>query len=146
GMGCGRARLLGDRGHAVMVADVATGLTPVGAAQLADVVVVSVPIEITEQVIREIGPHVREHALLMDVTSVKEGPLAAMMASTRASVVGTHPMFGPNVHSLQGQRVVLCAGRGEEWHGWLKRAFTARGLAVTDATAEQHDRAMAVVQ
>ena len=146
GMGRAMARLFGDLGHAVMVADVDTELTAVEAAQLADVVVVSVPIELTEQVIREVGPHVREDALLMDVTSVKEGPLAAMMASTKASVVGTHPMFGPNVHSLQGQRVVLCAGRGEEWQGWLRRAFTARGLSVTDATAEQHDRAMAVVQ
>jgi len=146
GMGRVMARLFEDLGNAVMIADVDTELTPVEAAKLADVVVVSVPIEVTEQVIREVGPHVREDALLMDVTSIKEGPLRAMMESTRASVVGTHPMFGPSVHSLQGQRVVVCAGRGERWEGWLRRAFGARGLSVTDATAEQHDRAMAVVQ
>ncbi len=146
GMGRAMARLFGDLGHAVMVADLDTELTPEEAAALADVVVVSVPIADTEQVIRAIGPHVREDALLMDVTSVKEGPLRAMMESTRASVVGTHPMFGPNVHSLQGQRVVLCSGRGAKWEDWLRRMLVARGLVVTDATAEQHDRAMAVVQ
>ncbi len=146
GMGRAMARLFGDLGHAVMVADVDTELTPKEAASIADVVVVSVPIAATEDVIREIGPHVREDALLMDVTSVKEGPLAAMLASTRASVVGTHPMFGPNVHSLQGQRVVVCAGRGEAWDAWLRRMLSARGLVVTDATAAQHDRAMAIVQ
>lgn len=146
GMGRAMARLFGDLGHAVMIADVDTELSPKEAAALADVVVVSVPIAMTEPVIREVGPHVREDALLMDVTSVKEAPLAAMLASTRASVVGTHPMFGPNVHSLQGQRVVVCPGRGEAWEAWLRRMLSARGLVVTDATAAQHDRAMAVVQ
>lgn len=146
GMGRAMARLFGDLGHAVMIADVDTELSPKEAAALADVVVVSVPIAMTEQVIREVGPHVREDALLMDVTSVKEAPLAAMLASTRASVVGTHPMFGPSVHSLQGQRVVVCPGRGDAWEAWLRRMLSARGLVVTDATAAQHDRAMAVVQ
>lgn len=146
GMGRCMARLFGDLGHAVMIADVDTELTPREAAALADVVVISVPIDSTERVIGELGPHVREDALLMDVTSVKEAPLRAMLASTKASVVGTHPMFGPNVHSLQGQRVVLCAGRGEEWESWLRRMLSARGLIVTDASAEQHDRAMAIVQ
>lgn len=149
GMGRLMARTFGDLGHAVMIADLDTDLTGVEAAKHADVVVVSVPIEVTEDVIREIGPHVRQDALLMDVTSVKQGPLEAMLAATEksgASVVGTHPMFGPSVHSLQGQRVVLCSGRGEAWERWLRKQLLARGLDVTDARAEQHDRAMAVVQ
>ncbi|MBX3272115.1 MAG: bifunctional chorismate mutase/prephenate dehydrogenase [Sandaracinaceae bacterium] len=146
GMGRLMARLFGDLGHAVMIADLDTDLSPAEAAKHADVVVIAVPIEVTERVIAEVGPHVREDALLMDVTSVKERPLAAMLRSTKASVVGTHPMFGPNVHSLQGQRVVVCSGRGETWEAWLRRQLRARGLEITDATAEQHDRAMAVVQ
>jgi chorismate mutase/prephenate dehydrogenase len=146
GMGRCMARLFGDLGHAVMIADVDTDLRPAEAAALADVVVVSVPIEVTEEVIREIGPHVREDALLMDVTSVKEGPLTAMLEATEASVVGTHPMFGPSVHSMQGQRVVICSGRGEAWEAWLRQMLSARGLVITDADAAQHDRAMAVVQ
>ncbi len=146
GMGRAMARLFGDLGHAVMISDVDTELKPEVAAASADVVVISVPIERTEEVIRAVGPHVRDDALLMDVTSVKERPLRAMLASTKASVAGTHPMFGPNVHSLQGQRVVVCAGRGEAWEHWLRRMLSARGLVVTDASAEQHDRAMAVVQ
>ena len=139
-------RLFGDLGHRVLVSDVDTELTPAAAAGAADVTVVSVPIDVTEQVIREIGPHVREDALLMDVTSVKAAPVAAMLASTRASVLGTHPMFGPGVHTLQGQRVVLCRGRGDAWADWVSHAFTARGLVVTEATPEAHDRAMSVVQ
>jgi chorismate mutase/prephenate dehydrogenase len=93
-----------------------------------------------------VGPHVREDALLMDVTSVKQAPLDAMLEATRGSVLGTHPMFGPRVHTLQGQRVVLCRGRGDAWADWVARALAARGLVVTECTADAHDRAMAIVQ
>ena len=109
-------------------------------------VVVSVPIDATEPVIRAIGPRLRDDALLMDVTSIKEAPVAAMLASTRASVVGTHPMFGPNVHSLQGQRVVVCRARGDEWANWVARMLQARGLMVQETTPAHHDRIMSVVQ
>jgi chorismate mutase/prephenate dehydrogenase len=140
------ARMFGELGHRVSIADVATELTPERAAASADVVVISVPIARTIEVIDKLAPHVRQDALLLDVTSVKQAPLAAMLRGTRASVVGTHPMFGPGVHTLQGQRVVLCRGRGDEWFAWLQQMLDARGLTVTEASAAEHDRAMALVQ
>ncbi len=146
-MGSVMARLFRELGHRVLVADTASGaLSNVEAAAAADVVVVSVPIDATEAVIREVGPHVRAEGLLADVTSIKREPVRAMLEATRASVVGTHPMFGPAVHSLQGQRVVLCRARGDAWAEWLRRTFAARGLVVTEATPDEHDAAMAVVQ
>lgn len=140
------ARLFGDLGHRLLIVDTDTALTAADAAAAADVTVISVPIDRTEAVIREVGPQVREDALLMDVTSLKEAPVRAMLESTRGSVVGTHPMFGPSVHTLQGQRVVLCRARGDRWADWVAHTLTARGLVITETTPEQHDRAMAVVQ
>ncbi len=145
-MGRCMAGLFGDLGHAVMIADLDTPLTPVEAAAAADVVVISVPIDVTVDVIRQIGPHVRPDALLMDVTSLKTGPLRAMLEHSRGSVVGTHPLFGPSVHSLQGQRVVLTPGRGADWLGWVRTMLAARGLVLVETTPEEHDRVMAVVQ
>lgn len=146
GMGGSLERLFGDLGHQVLIADLDTELTPVQAAARADTVIVSVPIDVTEEVIRQVGPHVRPDGLLMDVTSIKASPLATMLASTEASVVGTHPMFGPGVHTFQGQRVVVCPGRGDAWLGWVEQMLRARGLVVTRAEPAEHDRAMAVVQ
>lgn len=140
------ARLFADLGHRVLIADVDTDVRATEAAAAADVVVISVPIDATDAVIREVGPHVRTDALLMDVTSVKEAPMRAMLESTSASVLGTHPMFGPSVHTLQGQRVVLCRGRGDAWADWIAQTFVARGLVITETTPQQHDRAMSVVQ
>lgn len=140
------ARLFADLGHRVLIADMGTELRATEAAAAADVTIVSVPIDVTDAVIREVGPHVREDALLMDVTSVKEEPLRAMLASCRGSVLGTHPMFGPSVHTLQGQRVVLVRGRGDAWADWVAQNLVARGLVITETTATAHDRAMSVVQ
>jgi len=140
------ARLFGDLGHRLLVVDTDTVLRAEEAAAAADVTVISVPIDRTDVVVRTVGPHVRPEALLMDVTSLKAAPMQAMLESTRASVVGTHPMFGPSVHTLQGQRVVLCRGRGDAWADWVARSLTARGLVITETSAEHHDRVMSVVQ
>jgi chorismate mutase/prephenate dehydrogenase len=145
-IGARLAQVFEELGHAVLIADVDTELTPEQAAARADVTLVAVPIAVTEEVIRRVGPHVPASGLLMDVTSVKTAPIEAMLAATEASVLGTHPMFGPGVHSLQGQRVVLCKGRGDDWADWVRTVFRARGLVITEATPEEHDRAMALVQ
>lgn len=140
------ARIFADLGHNVIVSDIGTSVSARDAAAASDVVVISVPIDVTESVIRDVGPHVREHGLLMDVTSVKTAPVAAMLESTTASVVGTHPMFGPSVHTLQGQRVVVCRARGDAWGDWVSQSLGARGLVITETSPEQHDRVMSVVQ
>jgi chorismate mutase/prephenate dehydrogenase len=145
-MGGAMARLFADIGHAVMIADLDTPLSPEEAARTADVVVISVPIDVTVEVIRNLGPLVRKDALLVDVTSVKTAPVRAMLEYSKASVVGTHPLFGPSVHSLQGQRVAVVPGRGEAWTRWLCDALESRGLVLVETTAEAHDSAMAVVQ
>ena len=146
GMGRSLRALFNDLGHQVLIADLHTELTPSDAARQSDVVIISVPIRETRQVIEQIGPLLRPEALLMDVTSIKTDPVDAMLSSTRASVVGTHPMFGPGVNTYQGQRVVLCRGRGEEWFQWVRQMLVARGLVITEASAEEHDSMMAIVQ
>lgn len=139
-------QLFQDLGHTVQSLDLDSKHSAQELVPSADVVVISVPIAVTESVIRQVGPLVRADALLMDVTSIKAAPLQAMLESTPASVIGAHPMFGPGAASLNGQRVVLCRGRGDAWHEWLAASMRARGLVITEASAEEHDRAMALVQ
>jgi prephenate dehydrogenase len=146
GMGRSLDTLFTDLGHEVLSADLDTELRPAEAAATADVVIISVPIRETRSVIEELGPRVRRDALLMDVTSIKTDPMDAMLTSTEASVLGTHPMFGPGVNTYQGQRVVICPGRGDAWHDWALQMFTARGLVITEATPAEHDSMMAIVQ
>ncbi len=146
GMGRSLNTLFSDLGHEVLSADLETPLRPEDVAATADVVIISVPIRETRSVIERLGPSVRKDALLMDVTSIKTEPMNAMLASTEASVLGTHPMFGPGVNTYQGQRVVICPGRGDAWLDWARQMFTARGLVITETTPSEHDSMMAIVQ
>ena len=140
------AAMFADLGHRVLIVDTDTELTASDAAAVSDVVVISVPIDRTEAVIREVGPRVRREALLTDLTSIKQGPVTAMLESTSASVVGMHPMFGPSVHTFQGQRVVLCRARGDAWADWLSHTLTSHGMVITETRPDQHDRVMSIVQ
>lgn len=146
GMGRWFVRFFRDLGHEVLEADLMTALRPVEAAAAAECTLISVPMDRVGEVIAAVGPHVPESGLLCDVTSLKGETVAAMLASTRASVLGMHPLFGPGATERSGHRMVLCAGRGEAWEqrmrGWLSEA----GLVLLSSSPEAHDAMMAVVQ
>jgi prephenate dehydrogenase len=145
-MGRWFARFFASQGLKVLVADLDTPETPQELARRADVVIVSVPIPKVKEVIEAVAPHLRPEAALMDLTSVKQAPMRAMLASFPGEVVGTHPLFGPGADSLTGQTMVLCPGRGERWFNWLKGLLIDAGARVKVTTAAEHDRLMAVVQ
>ncbi len=148
-MGRFLGRVLESLGHEVLAASESTALTPAEAAARADLTVVSVPIGVTVDVIRAVGPHVRPGCGLADLTSLKAGPVRAMLEATErsgADVVGAHPLFGPGVPDLNRQVVVLCPGRGERWAAWLRAALEGQGAVVRVTTPEEHDRLMAVIQ
>jgi prephenate dehydrogenase len=111
-----------------------------------DVVVISVPIAETVRVIREIGPLVSEDGLLMDLASLKKGPVEAMLKYSRAQVVGIHPLFGPEIKSNSGLRVAICPGRGERGLKWITDIFFVEGFKVTVLEPEEHDRMMGLIQ
>jgi len=135
-----------DRGLAVLTADVDTPQTPQEVAALADVVMLSVPIPNVVAIIQDIAPHVQPEAVLMDITSVKQRPVDAMLKAFAGEVVGTHPLFGPQEKSIADRTMVLCPGRGERWLTWLKDLLEGAGARVKVTSATEHDRMMAVVQ
>jgi prephenate dehydrogenase len=110
------------------------------------VVIVAVPIAATLDVIHEAGPLLPEDALLMDLTSLKEEPVRAMLAASRTEVIGCHPLFGPDVPSMNGQNIVLCPVRGGAWLGFMQGIFVKNGARITVTAPAEHDRMMALIQ
>jgi len=139
-------RFFAAQGLEVLVADVDTQPSPQEVARQADLVVLSVPIPKVGQVVRDLAPHIRSEAALMDLTSVKQAPMTAMLAEFTGEVVGTHPLFGPGAKTIVDQTVVLCPGRGERWFNWLKELLEGAGARVKITSPTQHDRLMSVVQ
>ncbi len=146
GMGRLFAGVFARAGHVVTVSGRHAGPAPEDLARACDVVVVSVPIAATAEVIRRVGPAMASDALLTDLTSLKVAPVREMLAAASCEVVGMHPLCGPQVSSLAQQNVVLCPGRGEQGLAWLRDLLTAEGASVVTATPEIHDERMAVVQ
>ena len=87
----------------------------------AGLVVVTVPIHLTEGVIAKLG-NLPSDCILCDLTSIKSKPLQAMMNMHQGPVVGLHPMFGPDVPSLAKQVIVYSDGRGAESYHFIKFA------------------------
>jgi prephenate dehydrogenase len=110
------------------------------------VVIVSVPIKVTSQVIRQVGPLMPEESLLTDLTSFKEKPVKAMLKFSRSEVIGLHPLFGPRIKSITGHGMVICPARGEKWLPWIKNIFLKHKAAVIETNPRQHDKWMALVQ
>lgn len=115
-----------------------------------DVVIISVPINITEQVIAEVAPLMKAGSLLMDLTSLKTGPTRAMQkhAPSDVEILGTHPMFGPTIPSLHGQRFILTPinDRCQKWFPIIREMLEDNGAHIVIVEPEEHDRFVSVVQ
>lgn len=146
GIGRWFARCFRKEGHPVHVAGRHEGMSLPELAARCRIVIVSVPIAATTDVIRQVGPLLPDDSLLMDFTSLKEEPVREMLDATGAEVVGCHPLFGPDCLSLEGQNIILCPGRGKSWLAWLEAFFAERGARVTLTSPKEHDRMMSLVQ
>ncbi|MDU6412042.1 MAG: bifunctional chorismate mutase/prephenate dehydrogenase [Yersiniaceae bacterium] len=111
----------------------------------AGMVIVSVPIHLTEQVIARL-PALPADCILVDLASVKNRPLQAMLAVHEGPVLGLHPMFGPDVGSLAKQVVVYCDGREPDAYQWLLEQLQVWGARLHRISAVEHDQNMAFIQ
>lgn len=113
----------------------------------ADLLLLSVPATAMDEVLELAAPFLEPPQILMDIVSVKMLPLASMLRHYAGPVVGTHPLFGPN--PPEDTRVALMPGRpGRDGAACRAVADWMRtlGFEPFETTAEEHDRAAAVIQ
>ena len=138
--------VLERHGFEVRVSGRKTELTNRQLAEESDLVMVSVPIRSTVGVIGEIAPLLGKDQLLCDLTSLKAGPVKAMLES-EAQVLGMHPLFGPTVPSLRNQTVILTPARcGTLFCSRVPGILREEGADLVIMDPEAHDRLMAVIQ
>ncbi|UGV40603.1 prephenate dehydrogenase [Methanococcoides orientis] len=116
----------------------------------ADVVVITVPIDITARVIKETAPKMKPGSLIMDLTSIKAEPVNTMReyAPEGVEILGTHPMFGPSIPTLQGQIVIMSPtkGRCDKWFPIMHDLFEQSGAHIEIIDPQEHDQFVSVVQ
>jgi len=117
----------------------------------ADVLILSTAISSIEEVLRNIAPHVKEGALVMDCCSVKVWPVEKMeeILPPETEILGTHPMFGPDSgkNGIKGLPLVFSPVRiSPENEAYWRERFTSLGLDVRVMTPDEHDREAAFTQ
>jgi chorismate mutase/prephenate dehydrogenase len=145
-------------GHSLVVSDAASGQMGsslesqeitivsgnVAAVEDADVVIISVPIENTKEIINEVVQHMKEKAVLCEISSVKGKTPMTLQESAVHNVrpLCIHPLFGPGV-SFQTKKIVLLPiiDSDSELH-LVHTLFPDCQVVIT--TPEIHDRAMAL--
>lgn len=134
---CARvARQLGSR-YAGMVSSV----------KGADLVLISVTPQAFESVARKIGPSIAPGQAVIDITSVKAAPVGAMHRHMgHATVLGTHPMFGPT-YEAEGQNFVLTPTNAAErrFASSLAAYLKAKGFKVVVMSPAEHDKMIGVM-
>lgn len=123
--------------------------TPETLIERCDVLLFCTPIRQTPAIIADYiacAAGREKHQLWLDITSVKNEPVTAMLRS-EAEVVGLHPMTAaPKAPTLKGRVMVVCEARLQHWRGWFDSFLTALQAQCVASTPERHDRIMALVQ
>ena len=119
-----------------------------GLANISDMVIISVPIQHTEDVIREVAPFMKDGSVMIDVTSVKEGPSRTMaeVLGENVEYIPTHPVFGPRTTDLNNQVIVLTADKKGKWYDKVYKYLKSKNMRIIETSAEKHDFMMSIVQ
>ncbi|MGO9411910.1 MAG: prephenate dehydrogenase/arogenate dehydrogenase family protein [Spirochaetia bacterium] len=129
------------------------GVTRVGEDELLSlpVIILCVAISAIEEVLKRTGARLSPGALVMDTCSVKTHPVDLMqrLLPEAVSVLGTHPMFGPDSarNGVRGLPLILCPARvSDSQTAQWREFFTSMGLAVSVMSPDEHDREAAFTQ
>jgi len=122
--------------------------TNVAAVKKADVILLSVPIDNFEAVIKQICPYTRPEQVIIDITSIKKSPVEIMHKHIKQGLtLGVHPMFGPGATDIANQNFVLTPTNKNEraLAQKVREYLETRGARVTLMTPHQHDEMMSVI-
>ena len=146
GMGSLYTRIARQSGHKIYEIDKHNWHELEEIAPKLDLAIVTVPINVTVEVIDRLAPKLKSDTILADFTSNKSEPLDAMQQAHAGPVLGLHPMHGPDVDNLSKQLMVVCPAKDAEASQWVIEQAQLWGMRVIEADSEKHDHVMNMVQ
>jgi prephenate dehydrogenase len=128
--------------------DIACTMDNNAAIEGAEYIVLSVPIDSFEGVVKEIGGNVQPGQAVIDITSTKEFPVNQMHRHIKEGLVlGAHPLFGPGASNLANKNFILTPTNEEEaaLADRVSEFIEERDGRVTVMTPREHDETMSMV-
>ena len=118
------------------------------AVKAADRIMICVSISSFEEVVKKIGPSVRDGQAVMDICSIKEYPVRVMHENiNHGLVLGTHPVFGPGSKGVKQKAYVLTPTNAaeEKYAEGFKKWLEKEEAHVFIMTPKKHDQLMSIV-
>ena len=118
------------------------------AVQDADQILLCVSINAIEEVVKVISPAIHEGQIVMDICSIKEAPVKTMHKYLKAAtVLGTHPVFGPGSNGVKHKAYILTPtnAKEQEFAEKFKHWLEHEEAHVFIMTPKKHDELMSVV-
>ncbi len=119
--------------------------------QNADIVLVSVPIKSTPDVIREVAPFMKENSLIFDICSLKSSIFLALdevRHKFNINSLSLHPMFGPGIKNMKNYVIIVVKVGGtlhyESIVNDLLDMFKSDGIILTETDRKTHDLKVAL--
>lgn len=139
--------LFEKRGYPVEISDINTNLTNIELVQKNKIILISVPMEVFPEVVKEISPFVENHHWVIDICSLKREPVRVMKRYLKkGEILATHPLFGPYEKDLRGKTIAFYPVRGRNVSKWFKEFMLKEGLKLVRISPKKHDEIMALVQ
>jgi len=117
----------------------------------ADIVMITIPIKSTPEIIKKIGPYLKENALIFDITSLKKvvfESLEDLKNLFPVNCISFHPMFGPGIKDMKNYvMLVLKVGGTDKYEiiiNDLLEIFRSDGLILTETSPDIHDKRVAL--
>ena len=112
---------------------------------------ITIPINSTPEIIKKIGPYLKENALIFDITSIKKvvfGALEDLKNMFPVNCISFHPMFGPGIKDMKNYvMLVLKVGGTDKYEIIVKdllEIFRSDGLIITETSPDIHDKRVAL--
>ncbi len=118
------------------------------AVQDADQIYLCVSINAIEEVVKTISPVLNDGQVVIDIASLKEEPVNTMhQYIKKATVLGTHPVFGPGSNGVKHKAYVLTPTNSKEleFAEKFKQSLEKEEAHVFIMTPKKHDELMSVV-
>jgi prephenate dehydrogenase len=155
-MGSWFANYFARRGLHVSVYDVNKTLRPSGNVRVAssisncvkgaDLVLVSVPVHITPQVIKQCVKSMKDDAVISEISSVKHRTFQALRkAPNNVRPLCIHPMFGPGASEKMQAKVLMVPVRNEEEELKIVHEMFENAAVKVLPDAKTHDKSIATV-
>ena len=130
---------------------VATATSIEESVKKAELVLISIPITSTIEVIKKITPHLKEDALICDITSLKNEICQVYKQEIKKypiNCLSIHPMFGPGITNMKNYMMLLIRIGGTKNYNILINElielFKSDGLIVVETNPDIHDTKIAL--